>query len=116
MKVLLTSVFAAMVLIAGTSLADDIKPIELSATQLDQITAGNLILPNGKTVFDGLDNAAPGEFHPSFDQPFGRRSTTANGTDGATTNNGPPNGEFGNEGPWSAHIMSDRIGCIDIFC
>lgn len=69
-------------------------PTQLSHAELDRITAGDLGLPNGNVVFEGFDNAAPGEFHPNFD-----RSGT--GFDAS-----------GNEGPWSAAFNSPAIECI----
>ena len=39
--------------------AQESMPIELSAVQMDQITAGSLGLPNGKVVHRNFDNPAP---------------------------------------------------------
>jgi len=70
------------------------QPVRLSAAELDRVTAGDLGLPNGMILFEGFDNAAPGEFHPNFD-----RSATGI----AMSSN--------NEGPWSAHYSSPVIDC-----
>jgi len=80
-------------------------PLKLTDTQMDRVTAGDLGLPNGKIIFAGFDNAAPGEFHPNFD-----RSSRAIE---ATTGHGPSVSGLGNEGPWSAGVMSPAIECID---
>ncbi len=119
MKTLLSTAFALAILFSGSAFADDTKPIELSAVQMDQITAGGNLLPNGNEIFPGFDNPAPFDFHPNFDRESGggARSTTAADFNfgeggGVTANNGPPNGPFGNEGPWSAHFMSPVISCI----
>lgn len=75
--------------------APDTQPgrTQLSLDELDRVTAGDLGLPNGNVLFEGFDNAAPGQFHPNFD-----RSET--GFDAS-----------GNEGPWSAHFYSPVIEC-----
>ena len=57
----------------------------------------DLALPNGKTVFSGFDNAAPGDTHPSLD----KRSDQARES------------SKGNAGAWEAHINSDKIDCND---
>jgi len=91
MKKSLLVACAAACLATGAVVADDevdeSKPIELTATQMDQITAGDLILPNGKIVFADFDNAAPFPFHPSL-----------------LFSHGAP-------GPWMAHYNSPVIGC-----
>ena len=56
------SMFAVAVLMSAPVLADE--PIELTAQQMDQITAGSLQLNNGtggKIIFGGFDNPAPNE-------------------------------------------------------
>lgn len=75
------------------------KPLEpLSAAQLDRVTAGDLGLPNGMVVFEGFDNAAPGDFHPNFDRsPTGFDASHGFG------------GALGNEGPWSAAFNGSAI-------
>ncbi len=119
MKISLSIVCAAALLTSGAVAADEnavvadddtdvIAPIELSVAQMDQITAGTLILPNGNTQFDLFDNPAPnvngyigicdiasGEgCHPALT----RRSETALE---ATADHGPT--IIGvNEGPWAA--------------
>lgn len=74
---------------AADNEADEAKPIELTAAQMDQITAGDLTLPNGRQIFVGFDNPAPGPVHPVF-------------------LNGVPS-----EGPWNAHFNSHMISCQD---
>ena len=63
MKISQVMVFAAAFLVTGAIAADEVTsadtPIELSAAQMDQITAGTLKLPNGNLVFDNFDNPAP---------------------------------------------------------
>lgn len=89
------------------------KPLLLTDVQMDGITAGNLVLPNGNTVFEGFDNSAPGEFHPSFD----RSATAALSTAGIPPSGDPADGFGGNnEGPWSAHFVSPVIGCSEAPC
>ncbi len=104
MKTTISAVFAAVFLFCSLALADETKPIELTAAQMDQITAGTLLLPNGNTVFDNFDNpAGDGLFqHPALT----KRSNTART---ATTGNGPSVSGAGNEGPWSAGVMSEAI-------
>lgn len=74
------------------------QPVQLSLAELDRITAGDLGLPNGKVIFAGFDNAAPGEFHPNFG-----RSPTGSGASG-------------NEGPWSAAFNSPSIEFLCSTC
>ncbi len=120
MKITQTIVFAAAFLAVGAVAADEETdanaPIELSAAQMDQITAGTLVLPNGKLQFDNFDNPAPNEngdlefcdttsgtfCHPAVT----RRSDTALG---ATAGHGPSVGGV-NDGPWAATQASDAIG------
>jgi hypothetical protein len=90
MKSLLSAAFAAALLFANIAQADEAAPIELTAAQMDQITAGDLTLPNGKQVFVGFDNPAPGDFHPVF-----------------------LHGRGGSEGPWEAHFNAGPITCAD---
>ena len=120
MRALFSAAFAAAFLLSGPALADEAKPvdpskpIELTAAQMDTVTAGNLKLPNGNIIFDGpgpfgFDNPAPGDFHPTFSIDFGgRRSNTA--ADATFGYNGPvvddPTASGGNEGPWSAGVKS----------
>ena len=84
-------IFCAMFMAVGTANAE---PLKLTDTQMDTVTAGELNLPNGTSVLDGFDNPAPGADHPNF----GRSSK---GFDASG----------GNEGPWSAHFNSSKIGC-----
>lgn len=81
-------------------------PLKLTNTQMDMVTAGDLGLPNGKVIFVGFDNPAPGEFHPNF----GRSARAVE----ATTGHGPTVSGW-NEGPWSAGVMSPAIECTGCF-
>ena len=134
MKFSLCVVCAAAFLTSGAVTADEdtvvadedtneSTPIELSAVQMDRITAGSLLLPNGNVQFRSFDNAAPndpagyiagpdvndfcdgvsdGFCHPALN----RRSLTAL----VTTGHGPsviPGGP--NDGPWAATVMSPVI-------
>ena len=138
MKISLSIVCAAALLTSGAVAADEdavvvdgdtdvSAPIELSAEQMDQITAGTLLLPNGKTVHDNFDNPAPNEdgylsaslgdlctnLEPAFCHPaLTRRSDTALG---ATRGHGPSVGgaESSNDGPWAATVVSPVISCPD---
>lgn len=116
MRILQSALIAGAVLLSGQALAnepvatnstpDDAStpaatqapaleqalPVRLTAAELDRVTAGDLGLPNGMVVFEGFDNAAPGDFHPNFD-----RSPTAIEASG------------NNEGPWSAAFNSPVI-------
>lgn len=94
-------IFCAMFMAVGTANAE---PLKLTETQMDMVTAGDLGLPSGMTIFEGFDNPAPGEFHPNF----GRSLRAIE----ATTGHGPSVGGIGNEGPWSAGVMSPAIECI----
>ena len=137
MKIFLFVVCAAAFLTSGAVAADEdavvadkdtqeSKPIELSAAQMDQITAGTLQLNNGtggKLIFENFDNPAPnfaanfcdgsGPFcHPALT----RRSLTAAdhllGT-GATAGHGPSVAGL-NDGPWVATAASPMITCVGI--
>ena len=113
------SMCAVAVLVSAPVLADE--PIELSAQQMDQITAGTLSLPSGDTQFDDFDNPSPnfvanfcdgsGPFcHPALT----RRSATASnpaGT-GATAGKVPSVDGAGNDGPWAATVGSPVITCV----
>jgi hypothetical protein len=90
MKILLSAAFAALMLVGNIAQADEAAPIELTVAQMDQITAGDLTLPNDKQVFLGFDNPAPGDFHPVFERSGGR-----------------------SEGPWEAHFNAGPITCAD---
>ena len=134
MRISLSIVCAAALLTSGAVAADEdavvadddtdvSAPIELSAEQMDQITAGSLLLPNGNVVFRNFDNPAPndpagyiagpdvnnfcdgvadGFCHPALN----RRSLTAL----VTTGHGPsviPGGP--NDGPWAASVVSQAV-------
>jgi hypothetical protein len=62
-------------------------------------------------VFDGFDNAAPGEFHPNFNRSLTAIEATEATADHNPTASGNPEA-FGNEGPWSAHYVSPVISCV----
>ena len=83
------STIAVAVMLSAPVFADE--PIELTAQQMDQITAGDLTLPvpHGKKVLDGFDNPAPGDFHPVLMMGVGK------------------------EGQWHAHFNSHMIDCAD---
>jgi hypothetical protein len=77
------------------------EPVELTAFQMDQITAGDLTSP-GNQVFLGFDNPSPltlstpeGEvpLHPALIAYLTKQQGR------------------GAEGPWQAHFNSDRIDC-----
>lgn len=93
MKKILIALGVAICLVPAAVLADDSadkdQPIELTADQMDKITAGDLTLPNGKQVLSGFDNPAPGPFHPTLLMGVGK------------------------EGPWHAHFNSHMIDCAD---
>ena len=130
-------VVCAAAFLTSAAVADDDDtqesiPIELSAAQMDQITAGTLLLPNGRSVFAGFDNPAPDAdgyvsavlgpillggddglctaLEPMFCHPaLTRRSDTALVTGG----HGPSVNPFGNDGPWAATVASPVISCPD---
>lgn len=123
MRIIISAAFAVAVLVSTSVIADESKPVQLSDTQMDLVTAAGLELPNGREIFPDFDNPAPFLFHPTFDRELGggARSTTAAQFitfgpppegGGATQFKGPYNGVFGNEGPWTAHFASPVIGCI----
>ena len=93
-----TLIFCTMFLAVGMANAE---PLKLTDTEMDMVTAGELNLPSGTTVFENFDNAAPGDFHPYFLPDFEPRN-------GLTMS--------GNEGPWSAHQNSPVIGCLAPGC
>ena len=131
MKISLYVVCAAAFLTSGAVAADEdavvadddtdvSAPIELSAEQMDQITAGTLVLPNGKTVQDNFDTPAPNDpegyiagflgFCDGGGDPFchpalNRRSDAAF----VTAGKGPQVTPLGNDGPWVATIASPVI-------
>ena len=128
MKISLFVVCAAAFLSSGAVAADEdivavdedtneSTPIELSAAQMDQITAGTLELPNGNNQHDNFDNPSPDQTGVGFCDADGlfchpaltRRSDTARA---ATTGNGPSVDGFGNDGPWAATVGSPVITCV----
>ena len=99
-----TLIFCTMFMAVSMANAE---PLKLTDTQMDMVTAGDLGLPSGMTIFEGFDNAAPGELHPNF----GRSGTAFT----ATTGHGPSVEGMGNEGPWSAGVASPAIECVGCF-
>ena len=104
MKYSLLAVCAVASLSTGAVVADnqldESQPIELSAVQMDKITAAGLLLPNGKEVFENFDNPAPAQIpgvvniHPGLWQ-----TLVLN-----------PNTEA--EAAWEAHFNSPVIDCV----
>ena len=106
--------------VVADEVADESTPIELSAGQMDQITAGTLQLNNNnnKEIFTNFDNPAPDHLAAFCDPSMGsdfchpaltRRSDTARA---ATTGHGPSVDGFGNDGPWAATVVSPVITCV----
>ncbi|MBX7539661.1 hypothetical protein [Qipengyuania sphaerica] len=111
---------------AGPALADTgetqggeavLAPVVLTDEVLDQITAGDLLLPNGKLQFEGIDNPGKdadtfictdlGMCHPTF----GRSLTAIFELFGKETGSG---GQVpGLEGPWAAGRNDNPIECVD---
>ena len=93
------------------------KKSRFSIEKLEERIAPNLTLPNGNVLFAGFDNPAPGLYHPAVTA----RSLTAvyatEATGNPTTANPLP---YGNEGPWSAHIVQHGRGgpitCTETYC
>ena len=97
-------IFCAMFMAVGTANAE---PLKLTETQMDMVTAGELNLPSGTSVFGGFDNQAPFGAHPSFyrnNRELNLDTFEEFYESVAFTNSG-------NEGPWSAHYNSAVIGC-----
>jgi hypothetical protein len=82
---------AAACFATGAVVADDkvdeSKPVELTVSQMDQITAGSLDLPSGHSLFVGLQ--LHGDLHPALQH-----------------SRGAP-------GPWMAHLNDTPIGCTE---
>jgi hypothetical protein len=92
-------IFCAMFMAVGTANAE---PLKLTDTQMDMVTAGDLGLPSDMIIFEGFGTQGnQGGFHPNF----GRSDTAFE----ATTGHGPSVGGTGNEGPWSATVVSPQI-------
>jgi hypothetical protein len=126
MKISLVVACAAACFATGAVVADEdaneSMPIELSAVQMDEITAGSLGLPNGKVVHSSFDNPAPnvngylGELLGLCDTDTGafchpaitRRSDQAFVTGPLVPN---VTGE-GNDGPWTATVVSPVIDFV----
>jgi hypothetical protein len=67
------------------------------ALSMPVVSHAELNLPNGNVVFDGFDNPAPGDAHPSLPEALG----------GKRSENAPTD----NTGAWEAHMNSDKIDC-----
>ena len=122
MKVTLIVLCTAAFLTAGAvANAQDVQrsgPIELTAPQMDQITAGSLLLPNGKVQHNLFDNPAPnvngyfglcdadtGAFcHPALTRRSAQVFQAAAGHEPTVA--GFP------DGPWAATAASPVIGCV----
>ena len=93
-------------------------PVELNADQLDRITAGDLILPNGNEIFDNFDNPSG----QTSDSGFGACGNLGPATGGdadtgchpALSNKSPTAVEAsgGIDGPWQAALHSPAITCV----
>ena len=86
------------------------KKGRFSIKKLEERIAPNLTLPSGQVVFEGFDNQGPQPYHSNF-----YRSGTAIETTAGLAGTNPTiqNVAYGQEGPWAAHFMSDRIGCTE---
>ena len=121
--VVLASAFLTSGAVAADENTQESTPIELSAVQMDQITAGALELPNDKVIFSGFDNPAPNVdgyvatlvgpcdpatgflCHPAIT----RRSDAAF----VTAGHGPSANPQGvNDGPWAATVKSPVIDFV----
>jgi len=98
MKYSLLAVCAVASLSTGAVVADnqldESQPIELSAVQMDKITAAGLLLPNNKEVFENFMLPNGSQFHPGL-----IRTLFFN-----------PNTEA--EAAWEAHFNSPVIDCV----
>ena len=91
---------SALALFAGSAIAE---PLTLTDTQMDGVTAGDLTTPSGQKLFESFDNPNTSQgdpLHPNF----GRNPTAFDASE-----NSPNLGGNGNEGPWSAHVMSGGV-------
>jgi hypothetical protein len=138
MKISLFVVCAAAFLTSGAVVADEdtvvadevtteSTPIELSAAQMDQITAGSLTLNNGtggKVIFDGFDNPAPnvngyladilgGLCDPAVGGAFCHPALNRRSDSALASVNAPSGNPFGNDGPWVATIVSGGVITCD---
>ncbi|MFN2098735.1 hypothetical protein [Altererythrobacter sp. MF3-039] len=93
------------------------EPVELTNKQLDQVTAGDLLLPNDKLQFEGINNPGKdaenfvctdlGMCHPTFN----RSLTAIFELFGKLDGNG--NQVVGIEGPWAAGRNDNPIECVN---
>jgi len=99
MRTLIIAAVASMGM-AGIALADEAKgPAVMTDAQMDLVVAGDLTLPNGRVVFSGFDNPAPGGAHPALPNfEGGKRSANAVGA-----------GMIGTFGPWSTHFGGNSV-------
>jgi hypothetical protein len=126
---LLALVPAALLVAASGAAAQDIperdvqrsEPIQLTAAQMDQITAGSLLLPNGDIQQNLFDNPAPnvngyfgfcdadtGMFcHPALTRRSDQVFEAAAGHEPSVT--GFP------DGPWTATAASPVIACVGFY-
>lgn len=100
------------------------EPVELNSAQMDLITAGDLILPNQKEMFDNFDNPSPQQSDSGFpvcgsglfdgvggDGETGCHPALSNrnpqSIDSTAKHDGAPN-----DGPWQAAVHSPVITCV----
>ena len=120
MKSAKTLALVASLLISGQAFAKDTGSatfIELDSQQMDRITAGDLILPNGKEIFDNFDNPSGQTSGSGFgacgvlgplaggDAETGCHPALSNKSPTAVTASG------GIDGPWQAAVHSPVISC-----
>ena len=115
MKKALSILAVASLAVSPASLSAE--PIELTPKQLDQVTAGDLLLPNDKLQFEGINN--PGKDAENFictdlnmcHPTFNRDLTAIFELLGKLDGNG--NQVVGIEGPWAAGRVDNVIECVD---
>jgi hypothetical protein len=122
-----TSLYVAVAvsLMASVAMAGEpvTKPVELSLVQMDQITAGSLLLRNGRVVFADFDNPAPDETgylagllelcDPATSGAFCHPALTRRSDSAFASVNAPSVTGLGNDGPWTATVVSPVISCPD---
>lgn len=92
-------------------------PVVLDDEQLDRVTAGDLLLPNDKVQFEGIDN--PGKDADTFictdlnmcHPTFGRSLTAIFELFGKLDGTGQQ--VLGLEGPWAAGRVDNPIECVN---
>ncbi|MCJ8191898.1 hypothetical protein [Sphingomicrobium aestuariivivum] len=108
---------AAAFALSGPALATDPAPVALSDSDLDRVTAGDLLLPNGQIQFEGIDG--PGKDATNFictdlgmcHSTFLRSLTAVGELVGKETGSGMQ--VPGIEGPWAAGRVDNPIECVD---